>query len=105
MIKNQWALAVQGRLSYRELLEQLAEESSELAQASLKLIRAKGLSQNCTPITLDEANKNFYEEFQDVLMVMRLLVNPIEWSDLVDVDKAPKYKRWYKRLVEGDERQ
>ena len=104
MIKNQWALGVQRQLSQRELLEQLAEESAELAQASLKLIRAKGLSENCTPTTLSEANKNFYEEFQDVLMVMRLLVNPIGWDDLIHVDELPKYKRWYERLAKRGER-
>ena len=37
------------KLDERTLLEQLAEEASELSQAALKLIRAKGLSENITP--------------------------------------------------------
>ena len=41
---------IKHKLDMRTLLEQLAEEASELSQASLKLIRAKGLSNNSTPI-------------------------------------------------------
>ncbi len=39
-------------LDTRTLLEQLAEEASELAQAALKFIRAAEYSNNPTPITL-----------------------------------------------------
>lgn len=88
----------------RDKLEQLAEESAELGQAALKLIRAKGLSENPTPITLNEASQNFYDEFQDVLIVMKLIVGPTRWARLLDVDKSPKYKRWYERLTEGGDK-
>ena len=43
------------KLDERTLLEQLAEEASELSQAALKLIRAKKLSNNVTPRTEQEA--------------------------------------------------
>ena len=43
------------KLDERTLLEQLAEEASELSQAALKLIRAKGLNNNNTPAGDQEA--------------------------------------------------
>lgn len=98
MIRNQWAVKLQNQLGKREKLEQVAEESAELAQAALKLIRAKGLSENPTPTTMDEATQNFYEEFRDVLIAMRVVLSPTKWASLVDVDNSPKFKRWYERL-------
>ena len=57
----------------RDLLEQLAEESAELSQAALKLIRAKEMSQNPTPISKDEALASLKEEANDVLIVLVIL--------------------------------
>lgn len=48
---------VHKHLTERDLLEQLAEECGELAQASLKLIRAKGYSSNVTPKSEHEATE------------------------------------------------
>ncbi len=98
MIRNQWAVKVANQLGKREKLEQVAEESAELAQAALKLIRARRLSNNPTPTALDEATQNFYEEFRDVLIAMRVLVSPAKYANLLDVDNSPKFKRWYERL-------
>lgn len=47
---NKYAEYIMNTLTARELLEQLAEECSELSKASLKLIRALELSENATPI-------------------------------------------------------
>ena len=60
-------------LPYRDLLEQLAEESAELSQAALKLIRAKEMSQNPTPISEDEALASLKEEANDVLIILVIL--------------------------------
>ena len=60
-------------LPYRDLLEQLAEESAELSQAALKLIRASGMSQNPTPISKNEALDSLKEEANDVLIVLKVL--------------------------------
>lgn len=101
MIRNQWARKIAEQLGEREKLEMVAEESAELAQAALKLTRAKGLSDNPTPITVDEAVQNFYEEFRDVLVAMRVVLSPSKWASLTDVDNSPKFKRWYERLEEA----
>lgn len=60
-------------LPARDLLEQLAEESAELSQAALKLIRANGTSQSPTPISEDEAMNSLIEEANDVLIVLVIL--------------------------------
>lgn len=101
MIRNQWAVKVANQLGKRDKLEMVAEEADELGKAALKLIRAEGLSDNPTPISLHEAVQNFYEEFQDVLIAMRVLVSPSKYASLLDVDNSPKFKRWYERLEEA----
>ena len=101
MIRNQWAVKVANQLGKRDKLEMVAEEADELGKAALKLIRAEGLSDNPTPISLHEAVQNFYEEFRDVLIAMRVLVSPSKYASLLDVDNSPKFKRWYERLEEG----
>lgn len=84
-------------LDERTLLEQLAEEASELAQAALKLIRAAEYSNNPTPITLQEAEVNLDEELHDFLAVASLL-GIIDYND----DENPKWKRWAERLGKHD---
>ena len=84
-------------LDARTLLEQLAEEASELAQAALKLIRAAEYSNNPTPITLQEAQVSLDEELHDVLAVASLL-GLIDYDD----DENPKWKRWAERLGKHD---
>ena len=101
MIRNQWAIKVANQLGKRDKLEMVAEEADELGKAALKVIRAEGLSDNPTPISLHEAIQNFYEEFQDVLIAMRVLVSPSKYASLLDVDNSPKFKRWYERLEEA----
>ena len=84
-------------LDARTLLEQLAEEASELAQAALKLIRAAEYSNNPTPITLQEAEVGLDEELHDVLAVASLL-GIIDYDD----DENPKWRRWAERLGKHD---
>ena len=60
-------------LPYRDLLEQLAEESAALSQAALKLIRSRGISQRPTPISEDEALASLKKEALDVLIVLLFL--------------------------------
>lgn len=47
------------------MLEQLAEEATELAKAALKLARIFR-AENPTPVTKDEASKNLIEEINEV---------------------------------------
>lgn len=89
---------VQVSLDYHDGLQLLAEESTELAQAALKMIRACEFSENSTPMTEWEAMANLIEEVNDVLMVLYLL--EVE-NDLLNVDAVKanrKWRRWAKRL-------
>ena len=92
---NKYAKYIRNKLSNQELLEQLAEECSELAKASLKMIRASGMSANITPITRREAYDNFIEEQNDVVSVLWVLTRDERYAY---IDEYPKYERWAKRL-------
>lgn len=92
---NKYAMYIRQVLSERDLAEQLAEECSELAKASLKMIRAGGMSANITPITRREAYDNFVEEQKDVISVLWLLTMDERYAY---IDGYPKYERWAKRL-------
>lgn len=92
---------VQGKLTKRDALEAFAEESSELAKAALKLIRARKDSDNVTPTSLEQAKENLEEEIADVLNVLSVY-------DDVDMDNIggimnEKARRWAKRLGKGKE--
>ena len=63
------------KLDKRTILEQLAEEGSELSKASLKTIRAEELSNNFTPVTKEEAFSN-----------CKLLTELVFPSKLVSID-------------------
>ena len=92
---NKYAMYIRKVLSARDLAEQLAEECSELAKASLKMIRAGGMSANITPLTRREAYDNFVEEQKDVISVLWLLTMDERYAY---IDGYPKYERWAKRL-------
>lgn len=92
---------IKHKLDMRTLLEQLAEEAGELSQASLKLIRAKGLSNNSTPISEQEAIQNLLEEVGDIRMVLTLLC--LENKIDIDIESNPKWKRWAERLGYAEE--
>ena len=85
-------------LPYRDLLEQLAEESAELSQAALKLIRASRMSQNPTPISKDEALASLKEEANDVLIILVIL----GLADQRAVHDWRKLVRWAERIQEAE---
>lgn len=91
---------VQGKLDKRALLEGLAEEASELAQAALKLIRAMGSSKNVTPTSEEEAWEHLYEEIADIENCTNAL--GICDEDFLDIQQE-KIIRWADRLTEGQE--
>ena len=84
----------------RDLLEQLAEESAELSQAALKLIRSKGMNQNPTPINEVEALAGLKEEANDVLMVL-VILGMVDQSAVHDWRKLA---RWAERIKEAYEK-
>lgn len=85
------------RLPEEELLAQLAEEASELAQAALKLRRAID-GRNYTPVTPQGARCGLIEEINDVrvcLMVLGLAEVP---NDDAKYMVQAKLRRWAERL-------
>lgn len=90
-----------------EILAQLAEEFSEGAQAALKLRRALD-GVNPTPKTVPECWENLIEEYADVFLCIRTLLESLDISLLDDfTDKAAdivcqKQDRWLARLQEKE---
>jgi len=83
------------------VLEQLAEECSELAQASLKYARLLR-GENPTPKTEQECLESLTEEIADV----DLCISELMMEGLVDSNKVidiidQKDKRWHERLREA----
>lgn len=80
------------------LLEQFAEECSELAQASLKYAR-KLRRENPTPKTEQEILDNLHEEIADVLVCIDELVKSnLIVSGYINLIRDEKTKRWYERV-------
>lgn len=89
-----------------EILAQLAEEASELAQAALKLRRALD-GTNPTPKSVAECEANLMEEFADMSNAVNALCNAWFgdsldsecefWDAEFEIEEA-KYKRWLSRL-------
>ena len=93
---------ITSRVTRGDMLAQLAEECCELAQAALKLRRTfEGTSP--TPVTLEEAEREFREEIADVLLTMRYAARlEIIVMNAADIDgmSARKQARWARRLSE-----
>lgn len=80
------------------MLEQLAEEATELAKAALKLARIER-KENPTPVTKEEATLNLIEEYTDVMQCteeLGLLPNREQMEE--------KYKRFLARQGEKPHR-
>lgn len=87
------------KLGRAPVLEQLAEEAAEVAQAALKLARIiRG--ENPTPKTACEAEEALEEEMADVSVCMRVLAIESIVIDVENVEKIAevKMKRWLDRL-------
>ena len=95
---------VRAELGEAEILSQLAEESSELAQAALKLRRVLD-GRNPTPVTVEKAEENLFEEISDVLTCISLLECVTEESlEICDKIHERKMERWAKRIAEDRSR-
>lgn len=89
-----------------EILAQLAEEASELAQAALKLRRALD-GTNPTPKSVAECEANLIEELADINNAVKALCDAWFgydldsecefWNAEQEIEDA-KYKRWLSRL-------
>lgn len=79
------------------MLEQTAEECSELAQACLKLAR-KIRNENPTPKSVDEIKENLAEEAADVLICLEELAGTSYDAKRVDSWISAKEARIKERL-------
>ena len=80
-----------------EILAQLAEEASELAQAALKLRRALD-GTNPTPKCVEECQKAFKEEYADVANCIIALDLDDAVFDRMQKMQHEKEVRWLSRL-------
>lgn len=90
-------------LDKRTILEQLAEESSEVTKEALKVIRAESFSNNRTPISRQDAINKLIEEINDLRMIISMLKPKYPELDEAlpednDIINNPKWKRWAHRL-------
>ena len=81
-------------LSLKKKLLQLAEEATELAQASLKMIRAMD---GDTPVGEETAWAHVLEEMADVDVCMYVSTNKEDKKKILDTFNE-KYHRWGGRL-------
>lgn len=82
------------------VLEQLAEESSELSKAALKVSRILR-NENPTPVTLDKALADLDEEVNDVHTVL-LILSSKGYAEEDHARVAEKFYRWITRLKEAE---
>lgn len=76
------------------ILEQLAEECTELAKAALKMARIIR-NENPTPATEEESIANIREEYTDVVQCAGELSLTVD-----DEQMMRKHERWEKRVRE-----
>jgi NTP pyrophosphatase (non-canonical NTP hydrolase) len=85
------------RIGFPALVEQLAEEASELAQAALKVARITR-KENPTPVSIEEGARQLEEEYTDVIQCA------IELGIEVNVDQIrAKQRRFLRRWEEFEE--
>ena len=85
---------IKEKMPVTELLAGLAEECSELAQASLKLRRVFD-KMNPTPMDEETAKERFFEEVADVQLYLKMI--DIPWNYIKEI-AIKKGKRWTNRL-------
>ena len=90
---------IANNISELAVLMALAEEASELSKAAMKLARAKGLLDNPTPISVEQAEAGLIEEYNDVLNCVTILDKVSGLSLKDDFALRPsKYLRWAERI-------
>lgn len=82
------------------LMEQCAEECTELAKSCLKMAR-KMRNENPTPLGMDKILMDLTEEFADVSLCMDQIMETGLLSEItIDMEKERKLKRWEQRIKE-----
>lgn len=88
-------------VSQQDLYLQLAEEASELSQASSKYVRCLR-NKNPTPVEASNAALNVLTELHDVLLVCKVLDLLKQNSDNLDDQERYKLQRWVDRIEKAD---
>jgi len=83
---------IRSQISTPALLEQLAEECSELSHAALKKAR-KLRNENYTPASESDIEANLVEEYTDVYLLAKVCGLEPDW----DIEHR-KAKRWVNRI-------
>ena len=90
---------IANNISELAVLMALAEEASELSKAAIKYARAKGLLDNPTPISVEQAENDLIEEYNDLLICVGVLNKIPSLTICVDVDlRKRKCRRWAERI-------
>ena len=90
---------IANNISELAVLMALAEEASELSKAAMKVARAKGLLDNPTPISVEQAEADLIEEYNDLLICVGVLNKMPSLTICVDVDlRKRKCRRWAERI-------
>ena len=90
---------IANNISELAALMALAEEASELSKAAMKVARAKGLLDNPTPISVEQAEAGLIEEYNDLLNCVTILDKVSGLSLKDDFALRPsKYLRWAERI-------
>lgn len=96
---------IRDHLSEEDILCQIAEEAAELAQAALKLQRAK-MGTNPTPVDVDSAKHKLLEEIADVSVACDALTKTNRnASGFIEHFYISKLNRWVERLKQHEEEQ
>ena len=91
---------IKDRIGEAAVLEQLAEECAELAQAALKMARIER-GENPTPVTMKTAKENLLEEIADVIVCLNVLrVEAMFLDESLLFTVMEKMRRWDVRLQE-----
>ena len=90
---------IANNISELAVLMALAEEASELSKAAIKLARAKGLLNNPTPVSVEQAENDLIEEYNDLLICVGVLNKMPSLMICVDIDlRKRKCRRWAERI-------
>lgn len=90
---------ISNNISELAVLMALAEEATELSKAAIKLARAKGLLNNPTPVSVEQAENDLIEEYNDLLICVGVLNKMPSLTICVDIDlRKRKCRRWAERI-------
>ena len=81
---------IANNISELAVLMALAEEASELSKAAMKVARAKGLLDNPTPVSVEQAEADLIEEYNDLLICVGVLNKMPSLTIFVDVDRRKR---------------